>query len=244
MNKSSTSDSDSDCYSHSHSHSHRHSHSKERLSMLRRQMLSLEYLVLLAYFSVQSTWITFYFGTVDTQVRSKSGGSGDSEYDTYVTLFTIINPCTAFLVPLVGRLMDTHGTFIMSVATACFGLAFAVASLAPWLWTQVFTFIFLALCNTCLFPTVFTTMMTYFGFTHFGMLSGALFLVSGLLNLLAYPLTSLVTKQLDGDYTIVNVAQLVCFVAFFAFPRFLYVHRRAGAETILYEPISDVPVDC
>eukprot|EP00736_Rhodelphis_marinus_P003631 Rmarinus@m.1962 len=216
----------------------------DRQALLTKQLMSLDFWLILAFFGIGSLWITFYLGTVDSQVREKEGGGrADSTYDDYMIAFNVINPCTALFVPFIGRFIDKVGFLLAAVATCVVGALFAGGAILDQLSPQIGTFLLFGLYNTALFPVMFSYVTERFGFTNFGMLSGVLFLISGLFNLLAYPLNWIVTDHMDSDYTVMNLCVVASMLASVFLPYLLHWRGERMRESCQLESAGGVAYD-
>ena len=164
------------------------------------QIKSLEYFLLIFWFSLCVTCLQYYVGSIGFQLERKGDITG-----FYTNLQQIIYASVSILSPLFGLLGDKCGLGIaqglgtLLSALAFFILSFNSISLNVHVW---------GLCcygagRMVVFSMFFTNIGKRFGFENYGTLSGLGLVISAIFSIIQYPLIALAD---DGKDRAVNLA--------------------------------------
>ena len=153
----------------------------------RGQLLSDEYIALLAWFSVCVTPAQYYVLSIGWQLERKGDDAGD-----YTRAFVILYAASAALAPIGGAVADKYGVgFAQGVATALTGSSFVVL-LSDSLPAQIAGMTLYSVGRLFVFALFFSNIGRRFGFAHYGTLVGFGMLTSAVLSMLQYPMLSLI----------------------------------------------------
>lgn len=167
----------------------------------RTQLFSTPFLLMTAYFSIQSLWCNFFLGSLTARLRSKP--LTESQVTSLLSDLAIVLPSSVVFIPIVGYLLETCGYVYSSLLCSALALAFtaleAFAQTPAWL---VVSFITYAFFRTVMFPLLFAYLGHKFGYSHFGALSGMAFCIGGVVGLLQAPIARL------GDFEAISSLQV------------------------------------
>mmetsp|Transcript_15135 Transcript_15135/g.22651 ORF Transcript_15135/g.22651 Transcript_15135/m.22651 type:complete len:505 (+) Transcript_15135:208-1722(+) len=161
---------------------------------------SIEYILLLLWFSVSLIPLQYYVATIGFQLERKGDDSG-----RYVALFSILYASAAILSPLVGKIADKFGVGVgQSLATILSATSFfLLSSDSLSLDAHIIGMTFYGVGRMIVFGLFFTNVGKRFGFVHYGTLAGLGLLISSIAGNLQYPLIALAA---DGYEKEVNIA--------------------------------------
>lgn len=167
----------------------------------RTQLFSTPFLLITAYFSIQSLWCNFFLGSVTAQLRSKS--LSEPQVARLLADLALVLPGSVVFIPVVGYLLEMCGYVYSSLLCAALALAFtALAVFAQTPFWLVAGFVTYAFFRTVLFPLLFAYLGHKFGYAHFGALSGMAFCVGGFVGLLQAPIARI------GDFEAISYLQV------------------------------------
>lgn len=195
------------------------------------QIRSWEYSFLLLWFSVQLIPLQYYVATIGLQLERKGDDDG-----TYTNIFSILFASSAIAAPLIGKITDMAGLGIsQALASGLNSLSMVILGLesVP-LPAHIVGLVCYDLGRMMTFGTFFTNIGKRFGYTNYGTLAGLGSIVSAILSLIQYPLTSLAIK---GHANSVN---FVCGVIMtgVGLPYCYWLWRRERAEYKMTESMK------
>ena len=160
---------------------------------------SIEYFLLLLWFSVLLIPLQYYVATIGFQLERKGDDSG-----RYIALFSILYASAAILAPLVGKIADKFGVGVgQSLATILSAASFFILSSDSLpLDAHIVGMAFYGVGRMIVFGLFFTNVGKRFGFIHYGTLAGLGLLISSVAGNLQYPLIALAA---DGYEKEVNI---------------------------------------
>jgi len=153
---------------------------------LKTQLMSLECIGLLAYFSVMMIVSTFYLTSLHDQLKN---GLNDGGF--YQNIFGIIYPLGFIATPIAGVLQDRVHFALAFAFVNGVNLVYQGLTLVPSLPAQVVTFIFYAAGRQMMFSVFFASIGRMFGYETFGVISGIGNGLAALTTLSVSPLFSL-----------------------------------------------------
>ena len=188
----------------------------------RGQATSPEFLLLLAYFSINALQCQFTVSTVGLQFELKRdadaaaaaaaasgalGGldeaSSGTSVDHITRVFSLCQTLSFLVTPAIGSAFDRLGFAPSFFGINTLNLLVPVMLLLPSLDVQFFTCFVYAAGRVGLWSSFFAFTGATFGFKHYGKMAGGGLLVQSLICLLVYPLLA-ATLALDRDFTMVN----------------------------------------
>lgn len=186
----------------------------------RGQLLSDEYIALLAWFSVCVTPAQYYVLSIGWQLERKGDDAGD-----YTRAFVILYAASAALAPIGGAVADKHGVgFAQGLATALTGCSFVVL-LSDSLPAQIAGMTLYSVGRLFVFALFFSNIGRRFGFAHYGTLVGFGMLTSAVLSMLQYPMFTL---AIDESVDWVNASCAVAIAG--CLPYTAWLSRRERGE--------------
>ena len=186
----------------------------------RGQLLSDEYIALLAWFSVCVTPAQYYVLSIGWQLERKGDDAGD-----YTRAFVVLYAASAALAPIGGALADKHGVgFAQGLATALTGSSFVVL-LSDSLPAQIAGMTLYSVGRLFVFALFFSNIGRRFGFAHYGTLVGFGMLTSAVLSMLQYPMFTL---AIDESVDWVNASCAVAIAG--CLPYTAWLSRRERGE--------------
>jgi len=148
------------------------------------QIKNVEYIALVAWFSVCVTPLQYYIGSIGFHFESKGDSNG-----FYTYLFSIIYAFGALICPFLGFIADFFGLGL----SQCIGSILCAASFfllnSNGFWSvQIAGNVFYTAGRMMVYGMFFSNLGKRFGFANFGTLAGLGLLISSLVSLLQYPL--------------------------------------------------------
>jgi len=163
------------------------------------QICSLEYVLLLLWFSACIVPMQYYVASIGFQLERKGDING-----AYTNFQQIMSASTAITSPIVGVVADKFGSgFSQGFANTLSACAFFILSTNIPLRTQTVGIICYSFARLCTFAYFFCNIGKRFGYANYGTLTGIGFIVTGVVSLLQYPLIALTD---DGHEEAVNLA--------------------------------------
>ena len=186
----------------------------------RGQLLSDEYIALLAWFSVCVTPAQYYVLSIGWQLERKGDDAGD-----YTRAFVVLYAASAALAPIGGAVADKYGVgFAQGLATALTGSSFVVL-LSDSLPAQIAGMTLYSVGRLFVFALFFSNIGRRFGFAHYGTLVGFGMLTSAVLSMLQYPMFTL---AIDESVDWVNASCAVAIAG--CLPYTAWLSRRERGE--------------
>lgn len=204
------------------------------VTSLGQQLTSLAFIRLNIFFIICSFWANFYIGTAVTQLGDL-GIVPEADTSHYGDLLTLFMTGGVVVIPVVGWMMDVWGFPVTMFVTILFSIFWASLLCLLDAKYLIASFVCYALFRTFLFTFLFSYMADRLGFQFFGILVGILFLISGVVGLLQYPLSewadgSCITDSQDGcshgQWDKVNHIMLVSFCLLLFFPYQDHIERK------------------
>eukprot|EP00164_Ancoracysta_twista_P005244 GFYU01007176.1.p1 GENE.GFYU01007176.1~~GFYU01007176.1.p1 ORF type:complete len:510 (-),score=153.01 GFYU01007176.1:138-1667(-) len=186
---------------------------------LLQQLKSGHFIYFICVVSFNILWANYYLGTLAD--RTGNLVSSQDEKDMYVNVFNIMLPCGVAVLFPIGISLDRKGVGVTIAIITVLGLFYGGLIMIPHIGAQVPAVIFYACWRTALFAFLFAYIGRVFGFEYYGILSGIVLAVSGVVGLLQYLIGDLVHQVLDHAYWQVNIAQLCSLVPVFLFAYYL-----------------------
>ena len=162
-------------------------------------LLQREYLALVAWFSISTTPMQYYVGSIGFQLEEKGDNDG-----YYTTLFPILYASVSVLAPLGGYTADVLGLGIaQAIATSIVSSSMFMLASDASLSLQSIGLGAYGIGRMLTFGLFFCNVGKRFGYANYGLLSGVGLLLSAILSLVQYPLINIAA---DGKAKQVNIA--------------------------------------
>ena len=187
------------------------------------QLKTLEYILLIIWFSVCLVPLQYYIGSLGFQLESK----GDDGF--YTDLFSIIYASSSIVAPAGGYLADRLGHGVaQGFATLLIAASlFILGSNQVGLDGQVFSLLAYGMGRMFIFGSYFSNNGKRFGYVNYGTLVGFGLLASAIVSLLQFPLIALAA---DGEAAAVNFG---CGVALLCLsPYFFWLRRKEQVTSV------------
>uniref|UniRef100_A0A7S2UQL5 Major facilitator superfamily (MFS) profile domain-containing protein n=1 Tax=Attheya septentrionalis TaxID=420275 RepID=A0A7S2UQL5_9STRA len=158
------------------------------------QMKSLEYVTLIAWFSVCVLPLQFYVGSIGFQLENRGDDDG-----FYTSLFSIIYAGAAILAPVGGNLSDRFGLGVtQGMATLLTAVSFLLLGFnSISLQVHVVGLVCYSVGRLFIFGMYFSNIGKRFEYANFGTLAGLGLLISAVVSLLQYPLIAVAADSHD-----------------------------------------------
>ena len=193
---------------------------------LPRQLLTLEYLGFLVYFSVLSLRFNYFLSTTTSQIDAMEGREEDLGTALGFFMPTLAIPA----VLLAGWFMGRWGPLAGMSLLSSLGVAVSALHMVPSPKLQYLTYILFVFFRGALFSALSVFLSVVFGFSTLGALVGTATAVAGIFSLLSTPLLSWGLAG-DGGFKYPNSLILALTIASFAFP--MWMARRGGHKSLL-----------
>jgi len=177
---------------------------------LKNQFLSLEFVVILVFASIQVTRSNLYLGVVDLvdyQIATKTDAIDKASQMT--TIVGLIIPQGWLAVPLIEMCVHRLGIYGTLQVTTLIGLVYNGLQLIPNLIVQVLGAAVFALFRAFLFSIITAFNAETFGPKTLGRIMGVCFLVSAIVNLSQNPLVQMSLTQLDSNFVPLLLGSLI-----------------------------------
>lgn len=183
-----------------------------RKKSFKTQALSTESVGMGLFYTINVFWIQFYLGTTRLQLQYK----GDKDH-SYTDLANIL-PCAGIIaIPFIAWLLDKKGYGITLGTINALSVLTSVLQAIPSLPLQAVTLVVWTAARFFLYASYFTIFGVLFGFKNFGKMVAIDNTVNGLIGLLQLPVSWLGIRNLNGNFTAINVAQIVFLMPVFIF---------------------------
>ncbi len=160
-------------------------------------MKSIEYILLLLWFTIMLIPQQYYIGTIAFQLERKGDDDG-----RFVNIFSILYASAALISPALGKIADIAGLGVAQLIATIFTMASMFILNSPSLDVHAVGMALYGIGRMTTFGMFFTNVGKRFGFTHYGTLVGFGLLVSAIFSLLQYPL---IDAAANGYEFIVNL---------------------------------------
>jgi hypothetical protein len=169
----------------------------------REQLLSLPFILLLAFFSIHTSANQYNL----TTQRDFLAYMGDDDYDNkYLSIFTFLLPVSVAGIPLVDIVIHHFGFHSALQCINALALGYNLVKLCTTnLNVQILGFVVFSFYRCFLFSVSFATVAALVGPTVTGKASGFMFLGSGLTSLVNIPLSNFAVEQQKGDFFVANL---------------------------------------
>ena len=191
----------------------------------REQMLSTEFVGLVAWFTIVVCPAQFFISTIGYQMEQKGDVSG-----VYSSIFSATYGAVAIFAAVGGRVADAVGCgACQGFATACIAFSFAILALpsSAGLAVQGFGMTVYSLGRLFIFAMYFSNIGRRFGFANYGTLAGVGLLISAIWSLFQYPLLA---WTVDSGATGANVLCLCMLCA--TMPYTVWLAKRERLERL------------
>ena len=165
-----------------------------------RQLMSLEFALVVIFASVQMTRCNFYIETVNEMLQWTAGDLNGH----MARIFAWVLPAGIVFVPLVERSVQRLGVLGTLHVTNTLGLIFGSLVLTPWGSLQVLNFAVFTGFRAFLYATLNTFIAFSFGVNTMGRMVGSTFTTAAVVTLLQYPAAN-VAEKYDQDFTRINI---------------------------------------
>lgn len=212
-----------------------------RKRSFKEQFYSSESFGMGVFYTTNVFFMQFYLGTVRLQLNNKAGSPGGAA--AYVDFANIVVAFAWVTIPIIGWLLDKKGYGITLGSINALAVLTSVLQALPLLQIQVLTLVSWMVARYFMYSSYFAIFGALFGFRNFGRLVAIDNTFNGLVGLLQFPLTSLGLHALDGNFTAINVAQVILLIPLFIFCYFMYKWEREDLVPIRPMEGEELPVD-
>lgn len=208
-----------------------------RKKSFKEQFMSTESFGMGIFYTLNVFIMQFYLGTQRLQLDHK----GDVD-NTYSNFGNVVVAFAFVTIPLIGWLLDKKGYGWTLGFINALSVLTSVLQALPVLWLQSITLIVWMVARFFMYSSYFAIFGGLFGFRNFGRLVAIDNTFNGLFGLLQYPLTYLAIHPLDGNFTWINVAQVVVLVPLFIFC--FYMWRWEREDLVPIRPLEGEELPC
>lgn len=209
-----------------------------RKKTFKEQFMSTESFGMGIFYTLNVFFQQFYLGTQRLQLESK----GDTNH-AYAEFGNIIVAFAAFAIPLIAWLLDKKGYGITLGAINALSIITGAFQALPMLWVQAFTLVFWMIGRFFMYSSYFAIFGALFGFRNFGKLVAIDNSFNGLFGLLQFPLTYFAIHVLDGNFTVINIAQVIIILPLSIFCYYMYKWEREDLVPIRPLEGEELPCD-
>lgn len=209
-----------------------------RKKTFKEQFMSTESFGMGVFYTLNVFFQQFYLGTQRLQLESK----GDDTH-AYAEFGNIIVAFAGFTIPIIAWLLDKKGYGITLGTINALSIITGVCQAIPVLWIQAFTLSFWMVGRFFMYSSYFAIFGALFGFRNFGKLVAIDNSFNGLFGLLQFPLTYFVIHVLDGNFTAINIAQVIILFPLSIFCFYMYKWEREDLVPIRPLEGEELPCD-
>lgn len=209
-----------------------------RKRTFKEQFMSTESFGMGVFYTLNVFFQQFYLGTQRLQLESK----GDDTH-AYAEFGNIVVAFAGFTIPIIAWLLDRKGYGITLGTINALSILTGVFQAIPVLWIQAFTLSFWMIGRFFMYSSYFAIFGALFGFRNFGKLVAIDNSFNGLFGLLQFPLTYFAIHVLDGDFTAINIAQVVILLPLSIFCYYMYRWEREDLVPIRPLEGEELPCD-
>ncbi|KAI9183797.1 hypothetical protein H9P43_002849 [Blastocladiella emersonii ATCC 22665] len=182
--------------------------------------------------------LNFYMGSVNNQIQFLSadvygpGPAATTAYTYMLAVWGVVLPvCSVVVAPFLGPLVMLTGYHTMFITVSVVSIAAGVLTMVPHLELQYVTMFLMSVLRPALWTVACNYIGKVFGFGSFGRLYGALLLLVGVANFVAYGLNTMSLGA--SSFLVANGIVLVLQFAALAFPILLYRWQRSFKARIV-----------
>ncbi|KAK9815693.1 hypothetical protein WJX72_008206 [[Myrmecia] bisecta] len=186
-----------------------------------RQLQTVEFFGLTAFFCLNVFILQFYLGTARIQLEDK----GDTRH-AYISIINIISALGMLAFPLAGWLLDSGGYALSLIIINGLNVASAVLQAVPNLAVQILQFVLWSGCRFLMYALYYTFIGKIFGYHAFGKLIGVTNVVNGVFGLIQIPLAHVALSSLRHRFWILNMADALVLLPLFAFCALMWRWER------------------
>jgi len=163
-----------------------------------QMMFSIDYILLICWFSGHVLYLQFWVMTVGPQTELMTGANMDEQFT--IALCTV----SSFGI-IIGLAMDIYGFGIVVLANIAFSMGASFCITSTEIVVQWLGFILYVLSRVTTSGLFFSFIGINFGFRNFGTLTGVGVFISTCFSLLQYLCLDIVEYDLGGDYNGMNI---------------------------------------
>jgi len=209
-----------------------------RKKTFKEQFMSTESFGMGIFYTLNVFFQQFYLGTQRLQLESR----GDDSH-AYAEFGNIIVAFAGFTIPIIAWLLDKKGYGITLGTINALSVVTGVFQAIPVLWIQAFTLSFWMVGRFFMYSSYFAIFGALFGFRNFGKLVAIDNSFNGIFGLLQFPLTYFAIHVLDGDFTAINIAQVIILLPLSVFCYYMYKWEREDLVPIRPLEGEELPCD-
>lgn len=209
-----------------------------RKKTFKEQFLSTESFGMGVFYTLNVFFLQFYLGTQRLQLDYKGDyNNAYSNFGNVVVAFAFVT------IPIIGWLLDKKGYGITMGTINALAVLTSLLQALPVLWLQAITLVVWMVARFFMYSSYFAIFGGLFGFRNFGKLVAIDNTFNGLFGLLQYPLTYLAIHSFDGNFTAINVAQVIVLLPLFIFCYFMGKWEREDLVPIRPLEGEELPCD-
>jgi LAT3 family solute carrier family 43 protein 3 len=178
----------------------------------KQQIQSYFFWYIAAIMAIQVPRTIMYLGTAEDQLRFID----PDQAETYVTIFTLMNPASFVLAPFIGPFLSTHSFSTTFFIVHCLFLGFGVCVLIPVIEVQLLAFTFFTAGRSLVFSSMAFAILQINGPSSMGKSFGVLQIIASSMSGLSYFGVAWTNNEEGGDYFKMNLFLLI--LSFVLFP--------------------------
>ena len=209
-----------------------------RKKSFKEQFMSTESFGMGLFYTLNVFFQQFYLGTQRLQLENK----GDTN-NSYADFGNVVVAFAFVTIPIIGWLLDKKGYGITLGTINALAVLTSVLQALPVLWIQSLTLVTWMISRFFMYSSYFAIFGALFGFKNFGKLVAIDNTFNGLFGLLQFPLTYLAIHSFGGNFTAINVAQVVVLLPLSIFCYFMYKWEREDLVPIRPLEGEELPTD-
>ena len=208
-----------------------------RKKTFKEQFLSTESFGMGIFYTLNVFFLQFYLGTQRLQLDYKGDWNNSySNFGNVVVAFAFV------AIPIIGWLLDKKGHGWTLGTINALAVLSSVLQALPSLWIQAVTLVVWMVARFFMYSSYFAIFGGLFGFRNFGRLVAIDNTFNGLFGLLQYPLTYLAIHSFDGNFTVINVGQVILLLPLFVFC--FYMWRWEREDLVPIRPLEGEELPC
>lgn len=209
-----------------------------RKKTFKEQFLSTESFGMGIFYTLNVFFLQFYLGTQRLQLDYKG------DYNNAYSNFGNVVVAFAFVaIPIIGWLLDKKGHGWTLGSINALAVLSSVLQALPSLWIQSITLVVWMVARFFMYSSYFAIFGGLFGFRNFGKLVAIDNTFNGLFGLLQYPLTYLAIHSFNGNFTAINIGQVIVLLPLFLFCYFMGKWEREDLVPIRPLEGEELPCD-
>jgi hypothetical protein len=170
----------------------------------KQQIQSYSFWYIAAIMAIQVPRTILYLGTAEDQLRFID----PDQAETYVTVFTLMNPASFVLAPFIGPFLSTHSFSTTFFIVHCLFLGFGVCVLIPIIEVQILAFTFFTAGRSLLFSSMAFAILQINGPSSMGKSFGVLQIIASTMAGLSFFGVVWTNNDEGGDYFKLNLILL------------------------------------